>query len=138
MDERRPPVPELVQECHRRQIKVVLDATFNHVGLTFWAFRDVRSRGASSRYAGWFAIKAFDDPKTVHGRSDAHQRGLHHHPARPQLEGSSDRDRRTSSATLTWGRPQGRPLFVCTLSPQRMRIFARPSRHVSAFFGTDR
>src|SRR6266542_3449379 len=54
----------LVQECHRRQIKVVLDGTFNRVGATFWAFRDVRARGASSRYAGWFAIKAFDDPKT--------------------------------------------------------------------------
>src|SRR6266545_2635032 len=37
----------LVQECHRRQIKVVLDATFNHVGLTFWAFRDVRSTRTS-------------------------------------------------------------------------------------------
>lgn len=54
----------LIQECHRRQMKLVLDGAFSHVGITFWAFRDVRARGASSRYAGWFAIKAFDDPKT--------------------------------------------------------------------------
>src|SRR3989454_955838 len=62
----------LVQECHRRQIKVVLDGTFNHVGVTFWAFRDVRARGVSSRYAGWFAIKAFDDPKTPADEFDYH------------------------------------------------------------------
>jgi cyclomaltodextrinase / maltogenic alpha-amylase / neopullulanase len=55
---------KLIQECHRRQIKVVLDGVFSHVGITFWAFRDLRSRGAASRYAGWFAVKAFDDPKT--------------------------------------------------------------------------
>ncbi len=55
---------KLIQECHRRKIRVVLDGVFKHVGMTFWAFRDVRARGASSRYAGWFDIKAFDDPKT--------------------------------------------------------------------------
>jgi glycosidase len=55
---------KLIQECHRRQMKVVLDGVFSHVGVTFWAFRDLRSRGASSRYASWFAVKTFDDPKT--------------------------------------------------------------------------
>jgi len=62
----------LIQECHRRQIKVVLDGSFSHVGMTFWAFRDVRTRGASSRYAGWFAINAFDDPKTPQDEFDYH------------------------------------------------------------------
>jgi cyclomaltodextrinase / maltogenic alpha-amylase / neopullulanase len=55
---------KLVQECHRRKMRVILDGVFDHVGITFWAFRDVRARGGASRYAGWFAIKAFDDPKT--------------------------------------------------------------------------
>jgi glycosidase len=54
----------LVQECHRRQMKVVLDGVFDHVGATFWAFRDVRSRGRSSRLASWFSVGAFDDPRT--------------------------------------------------------------------------
>jgi cyclomaltodextrinase / maltogenic alpha-amylase / neopullulanase len=54
----------VVQECHRRQMKVVLDGIFDHVGVTFWAFRDVRARGAQSRYAAWFQVRAFDDPQT--------------------------------------------------------------------------
>jgi glycosidase len=54
----------VLQECHRRQLKVVVDGIFDHVGMTFWAFRDVRARGAQSRYAGWFQVKTFDDPQT--------------------------------------------------------------------------
>jgi cyclomaltodextrinase / maltogenic alpha-amylase / neopullulanase len=54
----------LVQECHRRQIRVILDGVFDHVGLTFWAFRDVRAKGEASKYAGWFQVSRFDDPKT--------------------------------------------------------------------------
>ncbi len=54
----------LVQECHRRRMKVILDGIFDHVGVTFWAFRDVRARGASSRYASWFVVRRFDDPQT--------------------------------------------------------------------------
>lgn len=54
----------LVQECHRRQIKVVVETAIPFVGQTFWAFRDVRARGAASRYAGWFEVAHFDDPGT--------------------------------------------------------------------------
>jgi glycosidase len=54
----------LVQECHRRQMKLVLDGVFDHVGATFWAFRDLRARGRSSRFADWFSVRAFDDPGT--------------------------------------------------------------------------
>ena len=35
-------------------IRVVLDGVFNHVGREFWAFRDVRERGAESPYCSWF------------------------------------------------------------------------------------
>ena len=48
----------LVQECHRRQIKLVLDGVFDHVGVTFWAFRDLRARGRSSRFADWFVVRS--------------------------------------------------------------------------------
>jgi glycosidase len=54
----------LVQECHRRQIKVVLETAFPFVGQTFWAFRDVRARGAASKYAAWFEVTHFDNPAT--------------------------------------------------------------------------
>ena len=54
----------LVQECHRRQIKVVVETAFPFVGQSFWAFRDLRARGAASKYAGWFEVGRFDDPAT--------------------------------------------------------------------------
>lgn len=46
----------LVEEAHRRGIRVILDAVFNHTGETFWAFRDVVARGPRSPYYGWYHV----------------------------------------------------------------------------------
>jgi glycosidase len=46
-------------------MRVVLNVAFDRVGVGFWAFRDVRVRGRASRYADWFGIARFDDPKTA-------------------------------------------------------------------------
>ncbi len=32
---------ELIKEVHRRRMYIIFDGVFNHVGLNFWAFRDV-------------------------------------------------------------------------------------------------
>ncbi len=37
-------------------IKIVLDAVYNHVGRGFWAFNDVKEHRQNSRYANWFKI----------------------------------------------------------------------------------
>ena len=47
----------LLYEAHRRGIRIVLDAVFNHVGEEFWAFRDVIERGEASPYVNWFYIE---------------------------------------------------------------------------------
>jgi glycosidase len=47
---------QFVDEAHSRGIRIVLDAVFNHSGDGFWAFEDVRKKGASSKYASWFFI----------------------------------------------------------------------------------
>lgn len=47
---------DLVDACHSRGIKVLLDGVFNHVGRDFWAFKDVQERRWDSPYAGWFEI----------------------------------------------------------------------------------
>jgi glycosidase len=54
----------LVQECHRRQMRVVVELPVAGVGQTFWAFRDLRARGAASKFAAWFEVGRFDDPRT--------------------------------------------------------------------------
>ncbi len=46
----------LVNACHQRGIKVVLDAVFNHVSEGFYPFSDVLSLGRESEYFDWFII----------------------------------------------------------------------------------
>ncbi|WMJ87176.1 glycoside hydrolase family 13 protein [Anaerocolumna sp. MB42-C2] len=45
---------ELVQICHKNEIKVLLDGVFNHCGTDFFAFRDVLQNGEASKYKDWF------------------------------------------------------------------------------------
>lgn len=51
----------LVAEFHRRGMRVILDAVFNHVGRKFWAFRDVLEKGQGSPYCSWFKGLRFDE-----------------------------------------------------------------------------
>ena len=44
----------LVRDAHARGIRVILDGVFNHSGDEWFAFRDVREKGESSRYRDWF------------------------------------------------------------------------------------
>ena len=49
----------LLQECHSRGIRVVIDGVFNHTGVDFFAFADVRKNGKDSKYATWFNIYSY-------------------------------------------------------------------------------
>ncbi|MBC2579516.1 glycoside hydrolase family 13 protein [Clostridium sp. DJ247] len=50
---------ELVKKAHRRNIRVILDAVFNHSGTEFLPFMDVREKGEKSEYKDWFDIRKF-------------------------------------------------------------------------------
>ena len=47
----------LVDQCHKRGIRVLLDAVFNHSGHTFAPFVDVQQKGEQSAYYHWFHIR---------------------------------------------------------------------------------
>ncbi|MBM2841555.1 MAG: alpha-glycosidase, partial [Bacteroidetes bacterium] len=47
---------KLVDACHARGIRIILDAVFNHTGTGFFAFRDIKENGAKSRFLGWYNI----------------------------------------------------------------------------------
>ena len=47
----------LLQEAHRRQIKIVLDGTFNHSSRGFHFFNDILENGSSSPWLDWFKIE---------------------------------------------------------------------------------
>jgi glycosidase len=48
-----------VLRCHENGIKIVIDGVFNHVGTDHFAFKDVKEKGAESKYASWFNIYSF-------------------------------------------------------------------------------
>jgi cyclomaltodextrinase / maltogenic alpha-amylase / neopullulanase len=50
---------KLVDECHKRDIKVMLDAVFNHSGYFFEPFQDVLKNQEKSKYKDWFHLKEF-------------------------------------------------------------------------------
>ena len=47
---------ELLDEAHRRGIRVILDGVFNHVGRGFWPFHHVAESGGASPYRDWFYL----------------------------------------------------------------------------------
>ena len=55
---------KLIKRCHDKKIKIIIDGVFNHVGTTFWAFKDVVKKQEHSRYKDWFIIKSWDNPNT--------------------------------------------------------------------------
>lgn len=50
---------ELVEKCHERGIRVMLDAVFNHCSDQFPPFQDVLKNGKNSPYANWFHVHEF-------------------------------------------------------------------------------
>ncbi|GBF10617.1 alpha-glycosidase [Tepidibacillus sp. HK-1] len=52
-------VKKLVKESHKRGIRVIFDAVFNHCGYDFFAFQDVVKNGEKSKYKDWFYIESF-------------------------------------------------------------------------------
>lgn len=45
---------KLVAEAHKRNIKIILDAVFNHSGSGFFAFQDLLQNGRNSKYLNWY------------------------------------------------------------------------------------
>ncbi len=54
----------LVDEVHRRGMRIIIDYSWNHTGMTFWAWKDVLENQQDSPYADWYEIQSLDDPAT--------------------------------------------------------------------------
>ena len=51
---------KLVQEAHKRGMKVIMDYSWNHTGTRFWAWEDLLKNQKNSKYKDWYEIKSFD------------------------------------------------------------------------------
>lgn len=61
---------QFMEEAHRQGFKVVIDGVFNHVGRAHPFFQDVLANGKNSKYADWFEITDWGDPKNWRKMSD--------------------------------------------------------------------
>ncbi len=50
---------QLLDEAHRRGLRVVLDGVFNHASRGFFYFNDILENGPASPYVDWFNITQF-------------------------------------------------------------------------------
>ncbi|MDH7515167.1 MAG: alpha-amylase family glycosyl hydrolase [Bacteroidota bacterium] len=73
---------EVLRAAHDSGFKVVLDIQPAHVGVNFWAFRDVLRNQEKSPYADWFTILEWDRPETPF-KSEFSYRALWDLPAFP-------------------------------------------------------
>ena len=49
----------LLDETHRRGMRVILDGVFNHASRGFFQFNHIAENGAASPYVDWFIVKQF-------------------------------------------------------------------------------
>lgn len=52
-------VKELIKECHKKGIKIIFDAVFNHSGSDFFAFMDLLKNQEASKYKDWYFIDSY-------------------------------------------------------------------------------
>lgn len=55
----------IIKAFHERGIRVILDYSWNHTGITFWAWKEILADQTQSAYADWYWIRQFDDPGTA-------------------------------------------------------------------------
>ena len=55
---------KLLNDAHKKGIRVIIDGVFNHTGRDFFAFQDIVKKQQDSPYIHWYMIESFDDPAT--------------------------------------------------------------------------
>jgi glycosidase len=54
---------KLIEEAHRRKIRIIFDGPFNHVGLDCFAFQDLLKNQEKSRFVNWVTIYEWPNPE---------------------------------------------------------------------------
>ena len=52
---------KLIEEAHQRNMKIIFDGVFNHMGVNSFAFKDLKKNQQKSVYKDWFIVNSFED-----------------------------------------------------------------------------
>jgi glycosidase len=61
---------KLVEEAHKRGMKIIMDYSWNHTGTMHWAWQDILKNQEKSPYKDWYSIKSFDNLATPQNEFD--------------------------------------------------------------------
>lgn len=74
----------IIQEAHKRGMHVIMDYSWNHTGVLFWAWQDILKNQEKSPYKEWYEIIKWDDPATK--KSEFEYRGWANVPSLPEVK----------------------------------------------------
>jgi cyclomaltodextrinase / maltogenic alpha-amylase / neopullulanase len=57
-------VLKLIEEVHKRKMRIIFDGVFNHIGMKSFAFNDVEKNQQASPYKDWFTVTSWRDSTT--------------------------------------------------------------------------
>ena len=52
---------QLIEEVHQRNMYIILDGVFNHVGIASWAYQDILKHQQESAFRDWMAVESWAD-----------------------------------------------------------------------------
>jgi len=87
---------QVIEEFHKKGIRVILDYSWNHTGNTFWAWKDLVKNQQDSKFKDWYWVEHFDDPKTEENEFKYH--GWVGVPTLPEIKETEKQD---ASKSLT-------------------------------------
>lgn len=54
---------QVVREFRKHNIRVIMDFSWNHTGIEFFAWKDILKNQSQSKFKNWYEIEAFANPK---------------------------------------------------------------------------
>lgn len=61
---------KLIEEVHKREMRIIMDGVFNHTGTDFWAFRDLKKNQENSPFHNWYDVISFENPDVKESEFD--------------------------------------------------------------------
>lgn len=58
---------KLIEQAHKRDIKIIFDGVFNHMGINSFAFQDLKQKQQKSAYKDWFDVISYEDKSKGRG-----------------------------------------------------------------------